>query len=108
MTEPVKYRDAAEEGRRALKKGSHRDRSGLIVASGALLSALVVLGLWLYAYHGQTYVYARTGQDASWEIIKRGIMLAGFVGMIVALVLTRVLDARENASTKGASSSLER
>jgi hypothetical protein len=90
----------AEEWKRAMKNGSYQNRSGLIVAGGALVSALAVLGVWVYAYHDQSYVYVRSGQDASFEIIKRGIVLAGFVGLVVALVLTRVLGVRDNAYTK--------
>jgi hypothetical protein len=80
--------------------GSRESRSGLIVAGGATIAALVALGIWVYAFHDQTFVYVRNGQDASFEIIKRGILLAGFVGLVVALVLTRVLGVRDNAYTK--------
>jgi hypothetical protein len=77
----------------------HEGRASLIVAGGATISALAALGVWVYVFHDQTYVYARNGQDASFEIIKRGVILAGFVGLLVALILTRVLSGRDNAYT---------
>jgi hypothetical protein len=64
--------------------------------------------LWVYVFHDERYVYAHTGQDASWEVLKRGIMLSGFVGIAVAVVLTRVLGVRENAYTKGLNAFLKR
>lgn len=91
----------ADEWKRAVKNGSYQDRKGLIVAGAAVLSALGVLGAWVYAFHDETYVYVRTGQDASFAMLKRGIVLAVVVGLVVALVLARVLGLRESAYTKG-------
>jgi hypothetical protein len=99
MADPTKD-PHADEWKRAMKNGSYQSRSGLIVAGGAIISALAVLGVWVYAYRDANYVYVRSGQDASFEIIKRGILLAGVVGLLVALVLTRVLGVRDNAYTK--------
>jgi hypothetical protein len=98
----------AEDWERAVKNGSYQNRSGLIVAGAAVTTAVGVLGAWMCAYSDETYVYAGTGKDASWAIIKRGIMLAGLAALVVALILIRVLDVRENAYTKGISALLKR
>jgi hypothetical protein len=98
----------AEEWKRATKNAGYRSRAGLIVAGGSSASALIFLGLWVWFFHDRTYVYVRSGQDASFEIMKRGILLAGFVGLVVAFVLTRVLNVRENAYTKGLSTLFKR
>jgi hypothetical protein len=84
-------------------------------APDSLKSKVTISGLTVgqiyyfrYGYHDQAYVYAGSGRDASWEIMKRGILLAGLVGVVVAIVLVRVLGVRENAYTKGLSSLLKR
>ncbi len=100
MAEPPPDPHAAE-WQRAVKNGAYQSRRGLIVAAASSLSALAVLAAWVYAYHDETLVYAGSGQDASFEIAKRGILLAGGAGLLVALVLIRVLDLREGAHVKG-------
>ncbi len=98
----------ADEWKRSVENGSHQSRRGLLVAAASTLSALGVLAAWIYAYHDETYVYAGSGRDASIEIIKRGILLAGLVGVIVALVLIRVLGLRDSAHAKALSALLKR
>jgi hypothetical protein len=97
-----------DEWKRAVANGRYESRRGLVVAAASSLSAIGVLAAWIYGYHDQVYVYAGSGRDASWEIMKRGILLAGLVGVVVAIVLIRVLGVRENAYTKGLSSLIKR
>jgi hypothetical protein len=98
----------ADEWNRSVKNGSYQNRRGLVVAAASSLSALGVLAGWIYAFHDETYVYAGSGRDASIEIIKRGILLAGLAGVVVALVLIRILGLRDGAHVKGLSALLKR
>jgi hypothetical protein len=76
------------------------DRSGVVVAGTSVLGGLGVSALWMVFHRGE-WVYAAGGRDASWEIIKRAILLGAVASIAVAFVLTRVLGGPEGDDPDG-------
>ena len=67
-------------------------RTGLIVGSAATAAALGTFALFVYYYADKTYVYVKTGGDASYQNIKVALSFSLIAAMVVGLLVGWALE----------------
>jgi hypothetical protein len=73
---------------------------GWVVPAAGVASAALVLGAWVLVYRADIAAYAAAGHGAEWVILKRGILLGGLTGLVVALALLWLVGPRDEDEEK--------